>query len=72
MSEHDTTRKVLELQCPNCKAKVLWTEEFPHRPFCSKRCQLTDFGEWANENHRIAGGTGIEDDKLSEEPFEDY
>ena len=45
----------LTVQCPTCQADVVWGETFPHRPFCSKRCQLVDFGEWANENHRIVG-----------------
>lgn len=58
------TQRTIELQCPTCSTTVYWTEEFPHRPFCSKRCQLIDFGEWANENHRIAGTP------LDEEPVE--
>jgi hypothetical protein len=28
-------------------------DQFPHRPFCSKRCQLIDLGEWASESNRI-------------------
>jgi len=36
---------------------VLWTEQFPHRPFCSDRCRLIDLGEWASESHRIAGSS---------------
>ena len=27
------------------------------RPFCCERCKLIDFGNWANENHRIEGET---------------
>ena len=56
----------LELACPTCKAKVLWTEDFPHRPFCSKRCQLIDLGEWANEERRIKGSS-LYDDVLSDD-----
>ncbi|MFC3113979.1 DNA gyrase inhibitor YacG [Cellvibrio fontiphilus] len=41
--------------CPSCKKNVLWNNDFPHRPFCSDRCRLIDLGEWASENHRIAG-----------------
>ena len=70
-SQSGVAKTVLELACPNCRSKVLWNDDFPFRPFCSKRCQLTDFGEWANENHRIAGGNHDED-QLSEEPFDDY
>ncbi|TQV79455.1 DNA gyrase inhibitor YacG [Exilibacterium tricleocarpae] len=56
----------LELECPTCKAKVLWNDDFPYRPFCSKRCQLIDFGEWANEEHRIKGNS-LYDDVLSDD-----
>lgn len=45
----------IKLNCPTCKKTVLWNNQFPHRPFCSDRCRLIDLGEWASENHRIAG-----------------
>ncbi len=45
----------LVVQCPNCKKPVHWNDKFPHRPFCSERCKRIDFGDWAGENHRIAG-----------------
>jgi endogenous inhibitor of DNA gyrase (YacG/DUF329 family) len=44
---------VKEVLCPSCRKKVAWTEEAQFRPFCSKRCQLIDFGDWAMERHRI-------------------
>jgi endogenous inhibitor of DNA gyrase (YacG/DUF329 family) len=25
------------------------------RPFCSERCQLIDFGRWADEEYRVPG-----------------
>lgn len=53
--------KPLEMSCPTCKAKVLWTDDYPHRPFCSERCKLMDFGEWANEENRIAGNAKYDD-----------
>jgi len=37
------------VNCPTCKAKVEWSEQSPNRPFCSKRCQLIDLGEWSFE-----------------------
>jgi endogenous inhibitor of DNA gyrase (YacG/DUF329 family) len=37
------------------------TKDFPHRPFCSHRCQLIDLGEWAAESNRIAGSHNDED-----------
>jgi uncharacterized protein len=45
----------IKLNCPTCKKIVLWNDQFPFRPFCSERCRLIDLGEWASENHRIAG-----------------
>lgn len=27
----------------------------PFRPFCSERCKLTDFGNWASERYRVPG-----------------
>ena len=60
-----------ELQCPTCSATIKWSQEFPYRPFCSKRCQLVDFGEWANENHKISGSALYEEefDELMEQPL---
>lgn len=42
-----------ELSCPQCKKTVLWNDDFPHRPFCSHRCQLIDLGDWAEEKFKI-------------------
>ncbi|MFO1390182.1 DNA gyrase inhibitor YacG [Cellvibrio sp.] len=52
---HSTEPDIIKLNCPTCKKLVLWNDEFPHRPFCSDRCRLIDLGEWASENHKIAG-----------------
>lgn len=43
------------LQCPQCKKPVHWNDKYPHRPFCSIRCQQLDFGAWATEKNVIAG-----------------
>ena len=45
----------LIIPCPTCKKSQRWKDCVEHRPFCSKRCQLIDLGEWANEKHSIAG-----------------
>jgi uncharacterized protein len=45
----------IKLECPTCKKTVFWNDDFPFRPFCCERCKLIDLGEWASENHRIAG-----------------
>ncbi|WP_439257219.1 DNA gyrase inhibitor YacG [Lonepinella sp. BR2271] len=39
--------------CPTCKKPVVWSSESAYRPFCSKRCQLIDLGEWAAEEKAI-------------------
>jgi endogenous inhibitor of DNA gyrase (YacG/DUF329 family) len=44
----------LKVACPNCNKEVVWQPENTFRPFCSKRCQLIDLGEWADENHKIS------------------
>lgn len=43
------------VNCPSCQRPVAWSEASPHRPFCSARCKLIDFGEWATEKHSIPG-----------------
>lgn len=43
------------VNCPTCQKAVKWLPENQYRPFCSKRCQLIDFGEWATEKNSIAG-----------------
>ena len=56
--------------CPTCGVRVKWTVGNAHRPFCSERCKLVDFGAWADEQHSIAGSP-VDDDVLSghlEEP----
>ncbi|WP_373777480.1 DNA gyrase inhibitor YacG [Glaesserella sp.] len=43
------------VNCPTCQKEVAWLPENKYRPFCSKRCQLIDLGDWADEKKRIAG-----------------
>ncbi len=43
--------------CPTCGNPAKWSDDNKSRPFCCERCKLIDFGEWANENHRIEGET---------------
>jgi uncharacterized protein len=40
------------MKCPNCGKPAEWQDN-PHRPFCSERCKLIDFGRWANEEYRV-------------------
>ena len=50
------------VNCPTCEKEVIWSAQSPYRPFCSKRCQLIDLGEWADEKKVIAGSN---DDLMS-------
>jgi uncharacterized protein len=40
------------MKCPMCHRPAEW-ENNPHRPFCSERCKLIDFGAWANEEYAV-------------------
>lgn len=42
----------MKVKCPTCKTLAEYNEN-PHRPFCSERCKLIDFGEWASGNYAI-------------------
>lgn len=50
-------KEIVCVPCPICHKSVAWNENSPFRPFCSKRCQLIDLGEWANEEKSIASDT---------------
>ena len=41
--------------CPTCKRSIVWSEEFPWRPFCSERCKMVDLGAWLTGAHAIPG-----------------
>ncbi|HBO21542.1 MULTISPECIES: DNA gyrase inhibitor YacG [unclassified Providencia] len=59
----------IEVNCPTCQKTVVWNEDSPFRPFCSKRCQLIDLGEWASEEKYIESQGEISDsDNWSELP----
>jgi len=55
--------------CPACGTPALFGAQNAFRPFCSKRCRLTDLGAWASESYRIpakpaedeAGGGAADD-----------
>lgn len=57
------------VKCPTCHTAVVWNANSPYRPFCSKRCQLIDLGEWAAEEKRIPSqGESNDSDDWSEIP----
>ncbi|WP_105187900.1 DNA gyrase inhibitor YacG [Pseudoalteromonas sp. T1lg48] len=43
-----------KVNCPTCQNEVTWGDQSPYRPFCSKRCQLIDLGEWSSESNTIS------------------
>lgn len=45
----------MKVKCPTCQKEVVWDKQSLFRPFCCKRCQLIDLGEWAGEEKRIKG-----------------
>ncbi|MDA9557482.1 DNA gyrase inhibitor YacG [Vibrio sp.] len=52
---------ITKVKCPQCKSDVEWSAKSPYRPFCSKKCQMIDFGEWADEENAIAGAPDMSD-----------
>lgn len=50
------------VKCPNCGKKVAWIEQQRFKPFCSDRCKLIDFGEWADEQKSIPGEPALPDE----------
>jgi uncharacterized protein len=44
----------VKVKCPTCQTDVVWSQESEYRPFCSKKCQLIDLGEWASEEKVIS------------------
>lgn len=66
------TQDPVTVGCPVCGKTVVWSEKSPYRPFCSKRCQLIDLGEWANEEKRIPlEEENSEEERWSEGKFND-
>lgn len=60
--------QLTRVNCPTCGQSVIWSEDSRFRPFCSKRCQLIDLGEWADEEKRIpSSGDLSESDDWNEQ-----
>jgi endogenous inhibitor of DNA gyrase (YacG/DUF329 family) len=53
------------VKCPTCNKRTEYSGN-PFRPFCSERCQLIDFGTWADEGFSLPA----ENAALSEEELE--
>ncbi|WP_163648969.1 DNA gyrase inhibitor YacG [Modicisalibacter sp. 'Wilcox'] len=63
-TRNPTRQRPLEVACPQCRTRVVWSTDNPYRPFCSKRCRLLDLGAWADESHRIAGEPAMDEADL--------
>ena len=54
------------VKCPTCAKMNEYTGN-EYRPFCSERCQLIDFGAWANEEFSLpAQGEPLSEEDLHE------
>lgn len=42
-------------RCPECGKPVLQRHENRAYPFCSRRCQLLDLGNWLSGAYRVPG-----------------
>lgn len=70
--DDSANRKITDVACPKCGSKVPWTEKSVHRPFCSRRCQMLDFGDWAMEKNTIPAEQPLDDwEILDDAGFED-
>ncbi|PCJ40676.1 MAG: DNA gyrase inhibitor YacG [SAR86 cluster bacterium] len=58
---NSTTKTITEIACPQCRKKVPWVDDSKYRPFCSKRCQMIDFGDWAMEKNSLPSEESSED-----------
>ncbi|MCF2948675.1 DNA gyrase inhibitor YacG [Paraglaciecola aquimarina] len=59
------------VNCPTCKQTVEWNETSQYRPFCSKKCQLIDLGEWADEEKSIPCGANKDSETITLPDIED-
>lgn len=50
------------VKCPTCGTKAEYQGN-EHRPFCSERCKLLDFGAWVNEEYALP----VEESAMTEE-----
>lgn len=67
----NTSKTPTIVKCPTCQTEIEWSEKSTYRPFCSKRCKLIDFGDWAEERNTIPGNSTF-DDILSNDLDNEY
>ena len=63
--------KKIEITCPQCKKKLIWSTDNTSRPFCSERCKLIDLGDWADEKFKIPLPLDSSEDNIFPENYED-
>lgn len=54
------------VKCPQCQKEVMWSPDYPYRPFCSQRCKTLDLGAWASEDYKLQAQ---EEQPAHESPF---
>ena len=54
-------------KCPSCGKLINCSINNKWPPFCSKRCQLIDLGEWLNGNRQIISKDGIDEDSIGDD-----
>jgi uncharacterized protein len=47
------TTDSIEIKCPRCGQKTVYSTVNKFRPFCSERCKLIDLGDWASNKFAI-------------------
>jgi uncharacterized protein len=60
------------VKCPHCKKTVVWSQDFPFRPFCSERCRIIDLGAWADGSYSIPIEEIPSEDDLGEGSYENF
>lgn len=60
----------MKVTCPTCQSDVEWNDKAKYRPFCSKRCQLIDLGEWSNEEKAIPSGANKDEESPAPTPMD--
>ncbi len=61
-------RDARAVPCPACGKTALFAPSNPFRPFCTKRCRVSDLGGWASESYRIPAKPGEDDAGGESEP----
>lgn len=58
------------VKCPTCGENARFDASNEFRPFCCKRCQISDTASWATESFRIAGAPVEKNQELGSEDDE--